>query len=137
MNKIVLIGNLTADPVVRTSKNNKNFATFTVACNYRDSTSFIDCLVSERSVEYVSKYLKKGSQVVVDGRLEIRSYTDNNGNNRKAPQIVVDNIQGLSRINENPNQDQHFGTKHQFNNNDKPTEFDIDSIGQTIPVEDK
>ena len=100
INKAILMGRLTRDPELRHTANQTPVATFTVAVDRdfagRDGgekqTDFINCVAWRNTGEFVSKYFHKGSMAVVSGRLQIRNYQDNAGNNRSAAEVVVDNI---------------------------------------------
>ena len=100
LNKIVLMGRLTRDPEVRQTQNGTNVANFTLAVD-RDlknkqtgerETDFIDCVAWSQSADFLSKYFGKGSMAVVSGRLQIRSWVDNDGNKRRNAEVVTDNI---------------------------------------------
>lgn len=95
LNRITLMGRLTADPDVRAVKGDMNVATFTLACDRdgRDKeTDFISCVAWRGTADFVSKYFSKGQAAVVDGRLQTRSYTDKDGKNRKTFDVVVNSI---------------------------------------------
>lgn len=97
LNHIVIMGRLTRDPELRQTGSGVSVANFSVAVD-RDfskgeekETDFIDCVAWRHTGEFVSKYFTRGSLIVVSGRLQIRSYTDKDGNNRRAAEIVADN----------------------------------------------
>ncbi|MGM9627901.1 MAG: single-stranded DNA-binding protein [Faecousia sp.] len=100
LNHIVIMGRMTRDPELRRTGSGIAVANFTVAVDRdfggRDGgekeTDFIDCVAWRQTGEFVSKYFSKGSMVVVSGRLQIRSWTDKEGNKRKAAEIVADNV---------------------------------------------
>lgn len=99
LNHIVIMGRLTRDPELRYTQSNTPVASFRVACE-RDrapqgqerQTDFIDCVAWRNTAEFVSKYFQKGSMIIVSGRLQIREYTDKDGNRRNAAEIVADNV---------------------------------------------
>ena len=100
LNRIVLIGRLTRDPELRyTPANGVAVATFTLAVDRRFSkqkeTDFIPIVVWRNQAENCAKYLGKGSQVAVEGRLQIRSYEDREGQRRTAAEVVADSVQFL------------------------------------------
>ena len=102
LNRIILIGRLTADPTLRYTPGGKAVANFTLAVDrgHKDAqgnkeTDFIDTIVWEKQAENVSKYVAKGSLVAVEGRLQIRSYTDKDNNKRKAAEVVASSVQFL------------------------------------------
>lgn len=97
LNHIVIMGRLTRDPELRQTGSGVSVANFSVAVD-RDfskgeekETDFIDCVAWRHTGEFVSKYFTRGSLIVVSGRLQVRSYTDKDGNNRRAAEIVADN----------------------------------------------
>ena len=97
LNHIVIMGRLTRDPELRQTGSGLSVANFSVAVD-RDfskgeekETDFIDCVAWRHTGEFVSKYFARGSLIVVSGRLQIRTYTDKDGNNRRAAEIVADN----------------------------------------------
>lgn len=111
LNHIVIMGRLVRDPELRRTNSGKAVASFTVAID-RDfsqgdqkETDFIDCVAWQKTGEFVSKYFVKGSMIVVSGRLQIRPWTDKNGNNRRTAEVVADSVYfGDSR-----KQDTHTG----------------------------
>lgn len=100
LNHIVLIGRLTRDPELRRTGNGTAVASFTLAVD-RDfapkdggekETDFIDCVAWRQTGEFVSKYFTKGRMAVVSGRLQIRGWTDKEGNKRRTAEVVADNV---------------------------------------------
>ena len=99
LNHITIMGRLTRDPELRRTGSGIAVASFTVAVDRdfggRDGgereTDFIDCVAWRQTGEFVSKYFTKGSMIVVSGRLQIRSWTDKDGNKRRTAEVVADN----------------------------------------------
>ena len=100
LNTITIMGRLTRDPELRRTGSGIAVASFTVAVD-RDfadkqsgekETDFIDCVAWRQTGEFVSKYFTKGRMVVVSGRLQIRSWTDKDGNKRRSAEVVADNV---------------------------------------------
>ena len=97
LNHITIMGRLTRDPELRRTGNGIAVASFTIACD-RDfggqdgqkETDFIDCVAWRNTGEFVSKYFNKGRMIVVDGRLQIRSWKDKDGNNRRTAEVLAD-----------------------------------------------
>ena len=97
LNHIVIMGRLTRDPELRRTGSGTAVAGFTVAVD-RDyaaqgaekETDFIDCVAWRQTGEFVSKYFSKGSMIVVSGRLQIRGWTDKDGNKRRSAEVVAD-----------------------------------------------
>lgn len=97
LNCITIMGRLVRDPELRRTGNGIAVASFTVAVE-RDfgqdgkrETDFIDCVAWRQTGEFVSKFFSKGKMIAVKGRLQIRGYTDKDGNKRKAAEVVADN----------------------------------------------
>ena len=100
LNHIVIMGRLTRDPELRRTGTGIAVASFSVAVDRdfggRDGgereTDFIDCVAWRQTGEFVSKYFTKGSMIVVSGRLQIRGWTDKDGNKRRTAEVVADNV---------------------------------------------
>lgn len=98
LNHITLMGRLTRDPELRRTDSGISVASFTLAVD-RDyskgsekETDFIDIVAWRSTAEFVEKYFSKGRMAVVSGRLQIRSWKDKEGNNRKTAEVVADNV---------------------------------------------
>lgn len=95
LNHITIMGRLTRDPELRYTQSKVPVASFTVAVD-RDfgdkQTDFIDCVAWRNTGEFVSKYFTKGSMAVVSGRLQLREWTDQNGNKRRNAEVVADSV---------------------------------------------
>ena len=99
LNHITIMGRLTRDPELRRTGSGIAVASFTVAVDRdfggRDGgekeTDFIVCVAWRQTGEFVSKYFTKGRMIVVSGRLQIRSWTDKDGNKRRTAEVVADN----------------------------------------------
>lgn len=99
LNHITIMGRLTRDPEMRRTGSGIAVTSFTVAVD-RDysgkdgsekKTDFIDCVAWRQTGEFISKYFTKGRTIVVDGRLELRDWTDKDGNKRRNAEINVSN----------------------------------------------
>ena len=98
LNHITIMGRLTRDPELRRTGSGTAVASFTVAVDRdysgKDSekkTDFIDCVAWRQTGEFISKYFAKGRMIVVDGRLEMRDWTDKDGNKRRSAEVIVEN----------------------------------------------
>ena len=99
LNHITIMGRLTRDPELRRTGTGVAVASFTLAVD-RDfggqggerETDFIDCVAWRQTGEFVSKYFTKGRMAVVSGRLQIRNWTDKDGNKRRSAEVVADNV---------------------------------------------
>ena len=116
LNHITIMGRLTRDPELRRTGSGVAVASFTVAVD-RDfsdkssgekETDFIDVVAWRNTGEFVSKYFTKGRMAVVSGRLQIRSWTDKDGNKRKTAEIVADNVYFGDSKNDNGNQNSGY-----------------------------
>ena len=99
LNKIILMGRLTSDPELRKTGNGTAVTSFTLAVD-RDfksqsgekETDFIDIVAWRGTAEFVSKYFTKGRMAVVEGRLQIRDWTDRDGGKRRSAEVIADNV---------------------------------------------
>jgi len=95
VNKVILVGRLGKDPVLRGADPEKPFATFTIATDYgygeKRETEWTNCIVFGKGATYMCDKGQKGSTVLVEGRLRTRTYEDKEGISRKSTEVVVDN----------------------------------------------
>lgn len=99
LNKVVIMGRLTKNPELRRTGSGTAVTSFSLACD-RDfksksgdkDTDFIEVVAWKNTAEFVSKYFSKGRIAVVEGRLQIRDWTDKSGNKRVTSEIVADNV---------------------------------------------
>src|SRR5947199_8406091 len=105
INRVVLTGNLTRDPELRSTPSGTSVCSLRVACNTRrkdasgewvDKPNFFDVTVWGAQGENCATYLSKGRPVAIDGRLEWREWQDKEGNKRQSVDIIADNVQFLS-----------------------------------------
>lgn len=100
LNKIFIMGRLTADPELRRTQSGTAVASFTLAVDrdFKDKntgekqTDFINCVAWKHTGEFVSRYFTKGRMAVVEGRLQIRNWTDKEGNKRTTSEVVADQV---------------------------------------------
>jgi len=101
LNKIILVGRLTADPELRYTPSGAPVANFTLAVDRKfsknDETDFIPVVAWRRLAEICNEFLHKGKLIAVEGRLQTRSYEDKEGQRRKAFEVVADDMQMLDR----------------------------------------
>lgn len=99
LNKIILMGRLTRDPELRRTQSGTAVTSFSIACD-RDfksqsgekETDFIDVVAWKGTAEFVSKYFTKGRMALVEGRLQIRDWTDREGNKRRSAEVIAEHI---------------------------------------------
>jgi single-strand DNA-binding protein len=105
MNKVILVGRLAQDPEVRYTQSGKAVASFTLAVNRfgggqnqgQNTADFVPIVAWERLAETCGNNLTKGQKVLVDGRLQIRSYEANDGQKRRVAEVVAQSIEFLER----------------------------------------
>ncbi|WP_096437992.1 single-stranded DNA-binding protein [Alteribacter populi] len=128
INRVVLVGRLTKDPELRYTANGIAVATFTLAVNRPFSNQqgnreadFLNIVVWRKQAENVANYLKKGSMAGVDGRMQSRSYDNNEGRRVFVTEIVADSVQFLETKGSGGgggNRDQQYGGGNYGQNND-------------------
>lgn len=96
MLKVIAIGNLGGDVELRATKDGKPVANFRMACNVgrgaEEKTEWLGAAAFGKTAELAAKYLKKGSPVYVDGRLQTREWTTKEGEKRSTTEVLVDNL---------------------------------------------
>ena len=110
INRVVLVGRLTRDPELRRANSGTSICSFTVAVDDRvrnpdgsKSTSFINCIVFQTAADNLSKFMRKGSLVGIEGRLNQRSFTRQDGTKGSAIEVVCDSVQFLEPKGQTPN----------------------------------
>lgn len=97
MNKVMIMGNLTADPIFKTTETTK-IAKLLVAVNRdKDNSDFFKAVAFSRTAEYLNNYAVKGSKVLIEGNLSSSKYVDKNGVNQYVVEIIVDRVWVLSK----------------------------------------
>jgi single-strand DNA-binding protein len=116
LNRVVLVGRLTKDPELKYTPNGVAVANFTLAVNRPFSNQqgdreadFINCVVWRKPAENVANYLKKGSLAGVDGRLQTRSYENNQGQRVYVTEVMAESVQFLEPKNANAGGQQYQG----------------------------
>ncbi len=134
MNKVFLIGRLTRDPELRYTGNNIAVTSFTVAINrtYTNQAGereadFINVVVWRRQAESVKNYLSQGSQVAIEGRLQVRNYEDQNGQRRYVTEVVADNVEFIGSRRDNT------ASSNSINNQTPPPEPTPYDFKEDIP----
>jgi len=102
LNKVILVGRVTADPQVRTTPGGQSVTTIGVATNRtwtdkagqkQEQTEFHNVVLWGRTAEIAGQYLTKGAMVLIEGRLQTRSWTDKNGQQRKTTEVMAERMQ--------------------------------------------
>lgn len=147
MNKVFLIGRLTRDPELRYTSSNLPVASFTVAVNrsYTNQAGereadFINVVVWRKQAENIKNYLKQGSQIAIDGRIQTRSYDDSEGKKRYVTEVVADNVQFLDSKGSKNDDASMPVTPSSFSDDSQPT-TDVKSdpfadFGSSIEIND-
>ena len=100
-NKVILIGNMTADPELKQTAAGLSVCSFSIAVNRRFTKSaeqgqqnvdFINIVTWRQQAEFVSRYFKKGNPILICGQLQTRNWTDNQGQKRYATEVVADEV---------------------------------------------
>jgi len=154
MNKVVLIGRLTRDPELRYTGSNTPVATFSLAVNRtftnqngEREADFINIVVWRKQAENVKNFLSQGSQVAVEGRIQTRTYDDQNGQKRYITEVVADNVEFLGSKNSSNNTSNSGSSKdaeptpYDFGDMPEPKGTDVDSnpfadFGSNIEISD-
>lgn len=99
LNKIIIMGRLTRDPELRRTQSGTAVTSFSLAVdrdfksqNGDKETDFIEVVAWKNTAEFVSKYFSKGRMAIVEGRLQIRDWTDKDGGKRRSAEVVADNV---------------------------------------------
>lgn len=100
MNKVILIGNLTRDPEVKSIPSGISCVNFTVACQRKyvnqqgvREADFINCVAWRQTADFVSKYFTKGSKIVLEGTIQTRTYDAQDGTKRHVTEVIVDSVE--------------------------------------------
>lgn len=137
INRTVLVGRLTKDPELRYTPNGVAVASFTLACdrpftnqNGEREADFIRCVVWRRPAENAAEYLHKGSLAGVDGRIQTRSYDNNDGQRVFVVEIVADRVQFLEPKGNRNQQPSNSGNQQDDNpfSNNKPIDISDDDL---------
>lgn len=143
LNEVILQGRLTRDPELRYTKSQTAVCSFSIAVEHdrkdEDGTrgaEFFDCSAWRQTAEFVNNFMKKGSLVLVRGRLSVRSWTDNNGNKRSSPEITADNVyfcesKRRNDADERPPMPTDADAPPEFDNTPP---HDIDELAQAFPT---
>lgn len=101
INRVVLVGRLTKDPELRRTQNGTSVVSYTIAVNRRSQTpgqpdaDFINCVAWNKTAELMAQYLHKGSLIGIEGRIQTRSYENQQGQRVYVTEVVTDNVQFL------------------------------------------
>ena len=149
LNQVSLMGRLTADPELRHNPNDISVPTFTLAVNRsyvkqgaERQADFIDVVAWRSTAEFICRYFKKGQMMAVTGSIQTRNYTDKEGKNRKAFEVVADNVyftesrnasQGTSTYNAPSVYDEDSASEKPAYSAGNPDDFTIISNDEDLP----
>lgn len=121
LNRAILQGRLVADPELRHTQSGVAVTQFRIACD-RDYKSkdpnaqncdFVTIVAWRQTADFISRYFGKGSMILVDGRIQVRAYTDNNGAKRQAVEVVADSVNFCGKREQDTAQQPHNGGAQQ------------------------
>ncbi|MCI8778621.1 MAG: single-stranded DNA-binding protein [Bacilli bacterium] len=153
MNRVELVGRLTAKPELRYTGSNLPYARFSVAINRTFSnaqgereTDFINIIVWRKQAENVCNFLDKGSLVSIEGRLQTGSYTDKDGNKRYSMDVVADSVQFLESKAQSQSRLQSMSSDsepspYDYQNNDYANNVSVENdpfadFGDSVSIDD-
>ncbi len=148
MNKVILVGRLTKDPELRATTSGIPVCSFTVACDRRfvkqgeeRKADFINCIAWRQTGESISKYFAKGHRIALEGSIQTRSWTDNEGKNRYSTEVVVDQWEFAQSKSENgagasyqPSSSSLYPPQQEESSSSAPAAGDIDGF---MPIEEE
>ena len=150
MNKVVLVGRLTAKPELRYTASNTAYTRFSVAVNRnftnadgRRDADFINVIAWRKQAETISRYFDKGNLIAIEGRLQTGSYDDKDGNKRYVTEVIADNVEflGSKASNNNSSSDNQGPTPYDFDKAPDTKGTDVDNnpfadFGSSIEISD-
>ena len=107
LNKVILVGRMTADPELKQTQSGKSVTSFTVAVNRRfqkdteQTADFINCVAWKQTAEFLVNHFRKGSSICVVGSIQTRSFTAQNGEKRRATEVVADEVRFVDSKSDN------------------------------------
>lgn len=127
LNRVTIAGRLARDPELRHTNSGTAVASFSLAVDrdFKDQsgeriTDWIDCVAWKHTAEFLCNYTQKGSLIIADGRLQVRDWTDSNGNKRRAVEVIADNVYFGDRKREEPFGDMPSQKMQEITDEDSP-----------------
>lgn len=143
MNKILLVGRLTKDPELRYTQSGIAVASFTLAVNRRFTNQngereadFINCVAWQKAAEFVANYFKKGQQMALEGRLQVRSYEGNDGQRRWVTEVVAEQIEFVRSKESGSNNSNSTGGNSGGSHNSSSGDNPYQGLGQEVVFSD-
>ena len=130
-NKAILGGRITSDPEVKTTQSGTPVCSFSIAVNRRGAkdgqqqSDFITCVAWKERAELIGKYFRKGSSICIVGELQTRKWQDNNGNNRSATEVIVNEVCFVDSKSDNQSASKTY-MPDVYKNEPKPSFTDMD-----------
>lgn len=130
-NRAILGGRLTSDPELKTTQSGTPVCSFTIAINRRGAkdgqqqSDFVSCIAWRERAELISKYFRKGSSICIVGELQTRKWKDNNGNNRSATEVIVNEVCFVDSKSDNQSASKTY-MPDVYKNEPKPSFTDMD-----------
>ena len=108
INTVVLTGRLTFAPELKATPQGTSVMSFQIANDkkYGEDANFIDCVAWRNTAEFINRYFNKGDMIGIEGELQTRNYTDKDGKNRKAVEVLVNNVSFCERKSTGQSQEQ-------------------------------
>lgn len=145
MNKVILLGRLTAKPELRYTNGNTAFLRFTVAVNRAFTNSegkreadFINVVAWRKQAETIAKFFDKGNQIAIEGRLQTGSYDDKDGNKRYTTDVALDNFEFVDSKNKSGSEGMdNSPSPYDYQNNSISVENDpFAEYGDSVSIDD-
>lgn len=142
INRVVLVGRLTKDPVLRKTTSGKSITSFTVACNRRvkaegqPTADFINCVAWNKTADNTYQYTHKGSLVGVEGRIQTRSYDDTSGKRVYVTEVVTDAVRFLDSKKDDQSNNAAYAPDYghnEYQNESYGTESTLDIAEDDLP----
>lgn len=133
INRVVLVGRLTKDPVLRKTASGASVVSFTVACTRRfksegqPDADFINTVAWNKTADIVAQYMHKGSLIGVEGRIQTRSYDDQTGRRVYVTEVVADSVQFLESKSASANSAGHAAYTADYQPNEQGYQSDVNS----------
>lgn len=127
INNVVLVGRITADPVVRKTQAGKSVTSFTLAVDRRfskegeEQADFIRCTAWEKTAEFIQTYIRKGALLGIEGRIQTGSYDDEQGKKVYTTDIICNSVQSLQKIEKKESESDRYPEE------EKPEEVRLDT----------
>lgn len=149
INRVVLVGRLTKDPLLKKTQSGTSVVSFTLAVNRRVQTQmqqadFINCVAWNKTADLMAQYLAKGALIGIEGRIQSRSYDDMNGKRVFVTEVITDSVQFLESRSSNSSMGKEYIPEPQpefdanpmgYEDNSSPQDFSSDfSSGATLDI---